>query len=171
MVGKRFVFVFKLSQIFIKKFNRLQVLQAISRRQMRSWPVLITVIPGMLLSRCDGSVSNVVLPTDKLVAGSLSLFLHLMVLLVTFHQIQNLRACRCRDSPDYSSVISRFERLIHDPRTPRKLSAFYALKLARFHAKTRNDRRLAEKIIRDAINRDKVRCADSLYWMHPYYSG
>ncbi|KAL3985366.1 hypothetical protein ACH3XW_38340 [Acanthocheilonema viteae] len=60
-----------------------------------------------------------------------------------------------RDSPDYSSVISRFERLIHDSRTPRKLSAFYALKLARFHAKTRNDRRLAEKIIRDAINRDK----------------
>ncbi|VDK61807.1 unnamed protein product, partial [Onchocerca ochengi] len=46
-------------------------------------------------------------------------------------------------------------RLIHDSRTPRKLSAFYALKLARFHAKTRNDRRLAEKIIRDAINRDK----------------
>ncbi|EJW87713.1 hypothetical protein WUBG_01383 [Wuchereria bancrofti] len=64
--------------------------------------------------------------------------------------------CNCyRDSPDYSSVISRFERLIHDSRTPRKLSAFYALKLARFHAKTRNDRRLAEKIIRDAINRDK----------------
>ncbi|VDO08879.1 unnamed protein product, partial [Brugia timori] len=60
-----------------------------------------------------------------------------------------------RDSPDYSSVISRFERLIHDSRTPRKLSAFYALKLARFHAKTRNDRKLAEKIIRDAINRDK----------------
>ncbi|MCP9264824.1 hypothetical protein DINM_022984 [Dirofilaria immitis] len=59
------------------------------------------------------------------------------------------------DSPDYSSVISRFERLIHDSRTPRKLSAFYALKLARFHAKTRNDRKLAEKIIRDAINRDK----------------
>lgn len=53
-------------------------------------------------------------------------------------------------------MISRFERLIHDSRTPRKLSAFYALKLARFHAKTRNDRRLAEKIIRDAINRDKV---------------
>uniref|UniRef100_A0A1I7VEI1 Tetratricopeptide repeat protein n=1 Tax=Loa loa TaxID=7209 RepID=A0A1I7VEI1_LOALO len=46
-------------------------------------------------------------------------------------------------------------RLIHDSRTPRKLSAFYALKLARFHAKTRNDRKLAEKIIRDAINRDK----------------
>ncbi|VDN05248.1 unnamed protein product [Thelazia callipaeda] len=60
-----------------------------------------------------------------------------------------------RDSPDYSSVISRFERLIHDSRTPRKLSAFYAQKLARFHSKTRNDRKLAEKIIRDAINRDK----------------
>lgn len=57
--------------------------------------------------------------------------------------------------PDYSSVISRFERLIHDPHTPRKLSTFYALKLARFHAKTRNDRKLAEKIIKDALTRDK----------------
>ncbi|VIO98235.1 Uncharacterized protein BM_BM3562 [Brugia malayi] len=66
-----------------------------------------------------------------------------------------IRQAGDRDSPDYSSVISRFERLIHDSRTPRKLSAFYALKLARFHAKTRNDRKLAEKIIRDAINRDK----------------
>ncbi|OZC09770.1 hypothetical protein X798_03173 [Onchocerca flexuosa] len=69
--------------------------------------------------------------------------------------IVNESSATFKDSPDYSSVISRFERLIHDSRTPRKLSAFYALKLARFHAKTRNDRRLAEKIIRDAINRDK----------------
>ncbi|VDN37548.1 unnamed protein product, partial [Gongylonema pulchrum] len=60
-----------------------------------------------------------------------------------------------REATDYTSVISRFERLIHDSHTPRRLATFYALKLARFHAKTRNDRRLAEKIIRDAISRDK----------------
>ncbi|VDK58917.1 unnamed protein product [Anisakis simplex] len=56
---------------------------------------------------------------------------------------------------DYSSVISRFERLIQDAQTPRRLATFYAIKLARFHAKTRNDRKLAEKILRDALNRDK----------------
>uniref|UniRef100_A0A0N5ARA7 Suf domain-containing protein n=1 Tax=Syphacia muris TaxID=451379 RepID=A0A0N5ARA7_9BILA len=58
-------------------------------------------------------------------------------------------------APDYSQVISRFERLIHDPLTPTKISTFYALKLARFHARIRNDRKLAEKIIKDAITRDK----------------
>ncbi|KHN71462.1 Pre-mRNA-processing factor 39, partial [Toxocara canis] len=60
-----------------------------------------------------------------------------------------------RAAPDYSSVISRFERLIQDPQTPRRLATFYALKLARFHAKTRNDRKLAEKILLDALTRDK----------------
>lgn len=39
---------------------------------------------------------------------------------------------------------------------PRKLSSFYALKLARFHAKVRHDKKLAEKVLRDAINNDKV---------------
>uniref|UniRef100_A0A0M3IV78 Tetratricopeptide repeat protein n=1 Tax=Ascaris lumbricoides TaxID=6252 RepID=A0A0M3IV78_ASCLU len=58
-------------------------------------------------------------------------------------------------TPDYSSVISHFERLIQDPQTPRRLATFYALKLARFHAKTRNDRKLAEKILLDALTRDK----------------
>lgn len=61
-----------------------------------------------------------------------------------------------RKVPDYSPVISRYERLIHDPHNPTKLTTFYALKLARFHARVRNDRKLAEKILKDAINRDKV---------------
>ncbi|VDD92816.1 unnamed protein product [Enterobius vermicularis] len=60
-----------------------------------------------------------------------------------------------RKVPDYSPVISRYERLIHDPHNPTKLTTFYALKLARFHARVRNDRKLAEKILKDAINRDK----------------
>ncbi|MFH4978254.1 hypothetical protein AB6A40_004963 [Gnathostoma spinigerum] len=60
-----------------------------------------------------------------------------------------------KEGSDYSDVISRFERLIHNPQTPRRLSSFYALKLARFHLKVRNDRRLCEKIVRDALNRDK----------------
>ncbi|VDN54784.1 unnamed protein product [Dracunculus medinensis] len=56
---------------------------------------------------------------------------------------------------NYSSVISRFERLIHDSNTSTKLSSYYALKLARFHIKKKNDRKLATKIIKDAIARDK----------------
>ncbi|RCN27672.1 hypothetical protein ANCCAN_26592, partial [Ancylostoma caninum] len=59
-------------------------------------------------------------------------------------------------NPDYSGVISKFERLIHSPDTPRHLSSYYSVKLARFHLKTRNDRRLAEKIIRRALERDRV---------------
>ncbi|KIH57765.1 hypothetical protein ANCDUO_12042 [Ancylostoma duodenale] len=58
-------------------------------------------------------------------------------------------------NPDYSGVISKFERLIHSPDTPRHLSSYYSVKLARFHLKTRNDRRLAEKIIRRALERDR----------------
>ncbi|KHJ89706.1 hypothetical protein OESDEN_10462 [Oesophagostomum dentatum] len=61
---------------------------------------------------------------------------------------------------DYSGVISKFERLIHSPDTPRHLSSYYSIKLARycvmtFHLKIRNDRRLAEKIIRRALERDR----------------
>ncbi|VDL75465.1 unnamed protein product [Nippostrongylus brasiliensis] len=58
-------------------------------------------------------------------------------------------------SPDYSGVISKFEKLIHSPDTPRHLSSYYSIKLARFHLKTRNDRRLAEKIIKRALERDR----------------
>ncbi|VDO34077.1 unnamed protein product [Haemonchus placei] len=58
-------------------------------------------------------------------------------------------------SPDYSGVISKFEKLIHSSDTPRHLSSYYSVKLARFHLKTRNDRRLAEKIIRRALERDR----------------
>ncbi|KJH44194.1 hypothetical protein DICVIV_09766 [Dictyocaulus viviparus] len=56
---------------------------------------------------------------------------------------------------DYSGVISKFEKLIHSPDTPRHLSSYYSIKLARFHLKFRNDRRLAEKIIRRALERDR----------------
>ncbi|KAH7720376.1 pre-mRNA-processing factor 39 [Aphelenchoides avenae] len=58
-------------------------------------------------------------------------------------------------SADFSAVISKYERLIHDASVPRKVSSFYALKLARFHAKVRHDKKLAEKVLRDAINNDK----------------
>ncbi|KAK6016419.1 hypothetical protein OSTOST_18098, partial [Ostertagia ostertagi] len=58
-------------------------------------------------------------------------------------------------SPDYSGVINKFEKLIHSSDTPRHLSSYYSVKLARFHLKTRNDRRLAEKIIRRALERDR----------------
>ncbi len=61
--------------------------------------------------------------------------------------------------------------MIRDPKTPTKLASFYALKFARFHAKVRvdadtgisreclqirGDRKLAEKIVKDALTRDMV---------------
>jgi hypothetical protein len=53
-------------------------------------------------------------------------------------------------------VAARFERIIHDPTTPVRIASFYAIKFARFQSKVRGDRRLAEKIIKDALNKDKV---------------
>lgn len=59
------------------------------------------------------------------------------------------------DSTDYTNVIARYEKLIHDPKTSRVMASFYALKFARFQVKTRNDRKLAEKILKDALHRDR----------------
>ncbi|KAK6027819.1 hypothetical protein OSTOST_06149 [Ostertagia ostertagi] len=73
----------------------------------------------------------------------------------TYRHVDERRADAER-SPDYSGVINKFEKLIHSSDTPRHLSSYYSVKLARFHLKTRNDRRLAaEKIIRRALERDR----------------
>ena len=65
--------------------------------------------------------------------------------------------------PDYSVVTGRFEKLLRDPKLPTRVhSFFYAVKFARFNALVRKDRRLAEKILLDAMLRDKVH-----YHKHP----
>uniref|UniRef100_A0A914W2K5 Suppressor of forked domain-containing protein n=1 Tax=Plectus sambesii TaxID=2011161 RepID=A0A914W2K5_9BILA len=58
-------------------------------------------------------------------------------------------------APDFAQVTATYEKHIRDPRTPTKMASFYALKFARFHAKVRGDKKLAEKIIKDALSRDK----------------
>ena len=60
-------------------------------------------------------------------------------------------------STDYSSIIAKYERLIQDHSHSRKLASYYSLKLARFHAKVRHDRKLAKKILKEALSRDRVR--------------
>ncbi|CAI4231304.1 unnamed protein product [Auanema sp. JU1783] len=57
--------------------------------------------------------------------------------------------------PNYSNVISKWETLIHSPDSTRSLSSFYSIKLARFHLKIRNDRKVAEKVIKKALERDR----------------
>ncbi|KAI1720983.1 NRDE-2, necessary for RNA interference domain-containing protein [Ditylenchus destructor] len=59
------------------------------------------------------------------------------------------------ENPDYSPIVAKYERLIQDSSVSRKVASFYSLKLARFHAKIRHDRKLAKKIIKEAISRDK----------------
>uniref|UniRef100_A0A915DJI4 Pre-mRNA-processing factor 39 n=1 Tax=Ditylenchus dipsaci TaxID=166011 RepID=A0A915DJI4_9BILA len=59
------------------------------------------------------------------------------------------------ESTDFSTVVAKYERLAQDTSVSRKIASFYSLKLARFHAKVRHDRKLAKKIIKDAISRDK----------------
>ena len=63
---------------------------------------------------------------------------------------------RASTKPNYSQVTARYERIIHDPTTPVRVASFYAVKFARFQAKVRQDRRLAEKILNDALTKDKV---------------
>ncbi|CAD5231794.1 unnamed protein product [Bursaphelenchus xylophilus] len=58
-------------------------------------------------------------------------------------------------SPDYSSTISKFEKLMNEPGNSRRVSSFYAMKLARIHLKLRHDKKAAEKVIKEAISRDK----------------
>jgi hypothetical protein len=59
-------------------------------------------------------------------------------------------------SPDYSSITGKLEKLVHEPGNSRRVSSFYAMKLARFHSKVGHDRRSAERVLKDAIARDKV---------------
>lgn len=59
-------------------------------------------------------------------------------------------------TPDYSQVISKLERLMTEPGNSRRVSSFYALKLARFYTKICHERRQAKQVIKDAIARDKV---------------
>lgn len=82
--------------------------------------------------------------------------------------------CRCADrnsasKANYANVCSRYERIIHDPTTPRRVASFFAIKFARFQAKIRQDRRLAEKILKDAISRDKVARAHKLTVLYECY--
>lgn len=59
-------------------------------------------------------------------------------------------------SPDYSSTISKLEKLISEPGNSRRVASFYALKLSRIHLKLRHDRKAAEKVLKAAVSRDKV---------------
>jgi hypothetical protein len=59
-------------------------------------------------------------------------------------------------STDYSSIVKRYEKHISEASFSRKLSSFWSLKLARFYAKVAHDRRQARKVVKNAINRDKV---------------
>ncbi|KAK0414237.1 hypothetical protein QR680_007222 [Steinernema hermaphroditum] len=56
---------------------------------------------------------------------------------------------------EYGDIILRYEKLIHNSSAPREVTSFYAMRLANFHAKIRNDLRLAEKVLRDAITTDR----------------
>ncbi|KAI6189974.1 hypothetical protein M3Y97_00066500 [Aphelenchoides bicaudatus] len=58
-------------------------------------------------------------------------------------------------NPDYSQIISKLERLMNEPGNSRRVSSFYALKLARLHSKICHDRRQARQVIKDAILRDR----------------
>lgn len=53
-------------------------------------------------------------------------------------------------------ALSRYEKLLRDPKLPTRVHTYYAVKFARFNALVRKDRRLAEKILLDAMQRDKV---------------
>lgn len=58
-------------------------------------------------------------------------------------------------SPDYASTISKLEKLISEPGNSRRVASFYALKLSRIHLKLRHDRKSAEKVLKNALSRDK----------------
>ncbi|CAD5224698.1 unnamed protein product [Bursaphelenchus okinawaensis] len=58
-------------------------------------------------------------------------------------------------NPDYSSTVSKFEKLMNEPGNSRRVSSFYAMKLARIHLKLKHDRKAAEKVVKEAISRDK----------------
>uniref|UniRef100_A0AC34QR64 Suppressor of forked domain-containing protein n=1 Tax=Panagrolaimus sp. JU765 TaxID=591449 RepID=A0AC34QR64_9BILA len=59
------------------------------------------------------------------------------------------------DKGDYGEVISKYEKFMKDVDCPNRLYSFYAIKLARMHLKVRHDRKLADKILKEAISRDK----------------
>uniref|UniRef100_A0A914H9B9 C2H2-type domain-containing protein n=1 Tax=Globodera rostochiensis TaxID=31243 RepID=A0A914H9B9_GLORO len=59
-------------------------------------------------------------------------------------------------NPDYSGLVAKYERLIQEAATTsRKIASFWALKLARFHTRFRHDRKLAKKVLKEAISKDK----------------
>ena len=45
---------------------------------------------------------------------------------------------------------------MRDPKLPTRVHSYYAIKFARFNANVRRDRKLAEKILLDAMLRDKT---------------
>uniref|UniRef100_A0A183BT97 Suf domain-containing protein n=1 Tax=Globodera pallida TaxID=36090 RepID=A0A183BT97_GLOPA len=60
------------------------------------------------------------------------------------------------ENPDYSGLVAKYERLIQEAATTsRKIASFWALKLARFHTRFRHDRKLAKKVLKEAISKDK----------------
>jgi hypothetical protein len=59
-------------------------------------------------------------------------------------------------NPDYSPLVAKYERLISDSQS-RKIGSFWSLKLARFHTRFRHDRKLAKKVLKEAISKDKVK--------------
>jgi len=52
-------------------------------------------------------------------------------------------------------LVAKYERLIQDSPS-KKVASFWALKLARFHTRFRHDRKLAKKVLKEAISKDKV---------------
>lgn len=65
------------------------------------------------------------------------------------------KAAATSDQPDFSVVTARYEKLLRDPKLPTRVHSYYAIKFARFNAKDRKDSKLAEKVLIDAMLRDK----------------
>ncbi|CAB3398235.1 unnamed protein product [Caenorhabditis bovis] len=65
------------------------------------------------------------------------------------------RQCEKEGSMSFSKVVSTLEKLITRSENSPNLMSFYSLKLARFHQKIRKDSKLAQKVIKKALETDK----------------
>ncbi|TKR87991.1 hypothetical protein L596_012304 [Steinernema carpocapsae] len=81
-------------------------------------------------------------------------FLAIESRLMTIEYRQAKKAAKDKE-PDYSDLIQRYEKLVHNAQAPREVCSYYAMRLAMFHAKVRNDPKLAGKVLNDAISYDR----------------
>ncbi|KAI6230212.1 hypothetical protein M3Y99_01088300 [Aphelenchoides fujianensis] len=69
-------------------------------------------------------------------------------------QVDRRRLAKEDKSADYSTFVHKMEKLIRDATNTRRVRSFYALKLARFQSKILHDRKAAERVLKEAIERD-----------------